>query len=109
MINVEEKKQRNPRPKYQSNKVESRRQIPRTNIYKNGLKQNQNLSKSEQANKDKTKNSSENATATQNNKAPINVPAKPVKMSYANIVQKEGKIINLPVEKPINHPKVCLF
>ena len=109
MINVEEKKQRNPRPKYQSNKVESRRQIPRTNIYKNGLKQNKNLSKSEPANKDKTKHSSKNATAAQHNQAPINVPAKPVKMSYANILQKEGNTINLPVEKPKNHPEVCLF
>ena len=87
--------------------MEGRGQVPRTNIYKNGLKQNQNLSKPEQANKDKTKQSSKNAT--QHNKAPINVPAKPVKMSYANIVQKEGKVINLPVEKPINHTKVCLF
>ena len=89
--------------------MEGRGQVPRTNIFKNSSKQNQNLSKPEQANKDKTKHSSKNATAPQHNEAPINVPAKPVKMSYANIVQKEGKVINLHVEKPINHPKVCLF
>ena len=89
--------------------MENRRKVPKANNYKNGLKPKENVLKSEPANKHKTKHSSKNAPAAQHDKAPVNVPAKPVKTSYANIVQKESTIINLPVEKPKNDPKVCLF
>ena len=89
--------------------MESRRKVPKPNNYQNGLKPKENVLKSEQANKHKTKHSSKNAPAAQPDKAPINVPAKSVKTSYANIVQKESKTIILPVEKPKNDPKVCLF
>ena len=86
--------------------MENRRKVPNP---KNGLKPKENFSKSEPANKHKTKHSSKNAPAAQDDKVPVNVPAKPVKTSYANIVQKESTTVNLPVEKPTNDPKVCLF
>ena len=107
MINIEAKKQTDPRKNEQSPKIENKHKVAGENVHKHALKPNQKVEKPKPADKDHTNHSAENAREAKPAKAQqdeASIEAQPVKMSWAHVVKKE--VSKLAEEKPKTKPKV---